>query len=101
MGLGRKLTIFERIHAGERNVNPKLIKTKKEECISNCINDFWNTVGVQQIRAYGAPSVRTKEIKEYEAGKRSLQDVIPNQSTTNVGMNKDLDYLLNGMKGDA
>ena len=68
--------------------------------MSNCIDDFCNTVGAQQIRAGGAPSVRTKEIKEYEAGKRSLQSVVPANSTNNVGMNKDLNYLRNDMKDE-
>ena len=39
------------------------------------INSFWNSVGAQQIRSGGAPSVRTKEIKEYESGKRTLSSV--------------------------
>ena len=41
----------------------------------SCINDFWNKIGAMQIATGNAPSVRTKEIKEYEAGKKSLDNV--------------------------
>lgn len=45
------------------------------------VEDFWNEIGAAQIVAGGAPSVRTKEIKDYEDGERELKDVLPDGVT--------------------
>lgn len=60
-GLGRKQSIFERIHSGE------IIPTPHKPVISSnqtedkvAINDFWKEVGFYQLLSGTAPSVRVR-----------------------------------------
>ena len=43
--------------------------------MGNCVDDFWNSIAVQQTRAGTGVSVKTKEYKEYENGERSLNSL--------------------------
>ncbi len=36
--------------------------------MSDCVNDFWNRVGKEQMAMGAGVSVRTKEIKEFQEG---------------------------------
>jgi len=53
--------------------------------MSNCIDDFWNKVAVLQTIADTGVSVKTKEYKEYEQGKRTLNSLVKDDTS--------LDYI--------
>lgn len=43
--------------------------------MSDCVNDFWNSVGKEQIAKGAGVSVRTQEIKEFQEGTRKFEDI--------------------------
>ena len=51
--------------------------------MSNCIDDFWNKVAVMQTITGTGVSVKTKEFKEYEQGKRTLNSLVKDETSLN------------------
>jgi len=63
-------------YIGKLVIREKLSRAKKKGIkMGNCVDDFWNSIAVQQTRAGTGVSVKTKEYKEYENGERSLNSL--------------------------